>query len=150
MSLFVILIMIVITFGTAESKHATQTPQACVPGNYDLSISIKGRFLFSHIYHEGATALFKLTIWNRGPDASPSCNITFTIKKLIGQGSGEMQQQKIIYYGSSPGSGNFYTITHFVSNYERIGFYKVQAAIDANDSNTSNNIATFYFFTVEC
>jgi hypothetical protein len=138
-------------------QRNTQQINSLAEGEYNLAVEVEAdRHVSPHSYGEGVTATFLVTIWNTGQNESNTCNVTCNIIRLCTIGLNnfdrepqEMQQTEWTENSMSPRTGHGKTVSFGCPIQNGIfAIYKIQAQIDAKDSNPEDNTDTFLFFVV--
>jgi hypothetical protein len=144
-----LLMISTIPFAIGTSEIEKQNTAICEFGDYNLYIKIYAdRRISPRIYSEGVFALFRVDVWNDGPDDSEECILNCSITRIIGGNSeGIRYEDETIIQSHEADSALGHMITHFCNNYGFIHFgaYRIQAGIDCDDNKLSDNSASFIF-----
>lgn len=142
-----------LTIGVPQSN--TQQTNHSGEGDYNLNVDIDAdRHVSPHSYGEGVKASFIVWVHSNGQNESPLCNVTCTITQLFVVGffnlerePEEMEYREWIEDPMDPQSGHGTTVTFGCPIHEGLfAIYKIQARINAKDSNSEDNSDSFLFF----
>jgi hypothetical protein len=135
----------------------TQQVNSSGEESYNLNVDIDAdRHVSPHSYGEGVEASFIIWVRNEGQNESNVCNVTCSITRLFVAGffnfDRELKEMQHIEWTEKPfgpraGHGTIVSFGCPITN----GFfaiYKIQARIDAKDSNSGDNSDSFLFFVV--